>query len=191
MKNLHQNTFDKFLNEAKDSFDKIKKGLKFRWNNKEWTVTAIKGGDAVVRAQGIPAQKVDILKLSQWIDDGKAKVLGEARLKNPHDKAYQTLIKRARKEIPWDAKPEKSVTSALHGLGGTVNGVQVYFTWHQPDTRWGPNWIFAGGQVGNQRFEKAFRKYGDDLRKDINAPVDHDLSLGEFESFIKAAKKVK
>ena len=61
----------------RDVFNQIKKGFKFRWNNKDWTVKDIKKGNAIVQSKGIPSQKIDLLKLTQWIEDGKAENIHE------------------------------------------------------------------------------------------------------------------
>lgn len=74
----------------------VKVGDKIKWNNKEWEVTKIKGGNFYLKTLGLPEQSVNWLKLHEWLDEGKAKKI-EASVESKLDtlKIGQSLVTSA------------------------------------------------------------------------------------------------
>ena len=117
-------------------------------------------------------------------------ILREAKIKNEWDSKYQPLLKKAR-SLPWDQKPRKMVTSALHELVGEIGGKEVGFSWHQPD-KWGDDWLFLGMyHEGKILFDKSAKS---DNHKSgpwtPPTPEFYKKNVKDFESALAYASKL-
>ena len=125
------------------------------------------------------------------------KYLSERKVVTKWDNDYQRLLKEAQK-LPWDSRPQKTKTSALYGLEGKINGTEVSFSWHQPDTDWGPNWNFLGLTIttdnSNNRYDTKFNKTQEAVRKGHKSgQITDDVvkqNIKEFQNAIDYCKKL-
>ena len=110
-------------------------------------------------------------------------VISERAIPDRYDQVYQNLINRVKKEIRWDSKPRKFVSSAAHTLEGTVDRKSVVFSWHQPDSKWGPGWAFLGLFVGSKSmFDKDALNFSMQSKK---SDADQKKNIQQFEDAIK------
>ena len=119
-------------------------------------------------------------------------ILLEKRVSNKWDSSYKPLIKKMKKDIPWDNKPVIEMINGNRDITGSVNGIKISLGWSQPSSRWGKSWMFNGLILKSKRkFDVSLNEYQNSNFID-NIPDDlQKRNIKEFDDAIKFVIKMK